>query len=329
MITKQLLDRLFPITGLDPKKYNLVRDRGRLLSALNTILPKYGIDSYVRLAAFFGNCGIETDYFKTTIEYASGDAYEGRKDLGNTQPGDGRRFKGRGLSQTTGRFNYEAVQKAIGAKLGIDIMKTPELLGDVDIAVESACIFWQDHNLNAYADRGEFKQLSGIVNRGSAKLTPLQWPKRNDLYIKCLRLIPKDIAPDVQTDGQKSDVLSTKVDISSPQPPLSQTATTLVSSNNSGISAIDGQSTSPDFLVDAIDKNVTPAQVKDAGKTMGLRLWRFLIRPLSLIYAALEAGNIAAWLGVAVLVAAIALLIYWHRAEIRQLFAKLKAKVLA
>jgi predicted chitinase len=198
MITKQLLDRLFPITGLDPRKYNLVRDRARLLDALNRILPKYSIDNYLRLSAFFGNCGIETDYFKTTIEYASGDAYEGREDLGNTQPGDGRRFKGRGLTQTTGRFNYKAVQKAIGAALGVDLMKTPELLGDVDIAVESACIFWNSHNLNAYADRGEFKQLSGIVNRGSPNKTPLQWPKRFDLYEKCLRLIPNDIGPDAE-----------------------------------------------------------------------------------------------------------------------------------
>lgn len=193
MITRKLFDRLFPTKGLDPRKYNLVRERDLLIEALNRILPKYGITTHLRLCAFFANCGIETDYFKTSIEYASGAAYEGRKDLGNTRPGDGKRFKGRGPTQTTGRYNYEQVQKAIGAELGIDVVKNPELLAEVEIGVEAACIFWRDHRLNDWADAGAFKQLSGIVNRGSKDKLALHWPKRLALYKQLLAKLPKDL----------------------------------------------------------------------------------------------------------------------------------------
>ncbi len=194
MITRHFFDRLFPSKGLDSRKYNLVRERDKLIECLNRILPKYGIDNYLRICAFFGNCGIETDYFKTTIEYASGADYEGRKNLGNYYPGDGKRFKGRGLSQTTGRFNYSELQKAIGGAMGIDVVKNPELLAQVEIAVESACVFWRDHDLNRWADAGEFKALSGIVNRGDRKKTPLHWPKRLALYKLCLVKVPKDFS---------------------------------------------------------------------------------------------------------------------------------------
>lgn len=191
MITRKLFDSLFPTRGLNPSKYNLVRERDELIAALNRILPKYGITTNLRLCAFFANCGIETDYFRTSIEYASGQDYEGRRDLGNTQKGDGRRFKGRGLTQTTGRWNYEQVQDAIGKILGIDVIQKPELLAEVEIAVESACIFWRDHKLNDWADAGAFKQLSGIVNRGDKNKLALHWPKRLALYKQLLSRIPK------------------------------------------------------------------------------------------------------------------------------------------
>jgi predicted chitinase len=206
MITRQLFDRLFPTKGLDPRKYNLVRQRDLLITELNRILPKYGITTYLRICAFFANCGIETDYFKTSIEYASGDAYDTRTDLGNTKAvdGDGRKYKGRGPMQTTGKFNYEQVQKAIGKQLGIDVVANPELLADVAIGVEAACIFWRDHDLNQWADSGDFRSLSGIVNRGKAKLLPLHWPKRLALYKLCLAKIPKDI--DLQSNEQAQPI---------------------------------------------------------------------------------------------------------------------------
>lgn len=313
MLTRQLFDSIFPTKGLDPRKYNLVRERDLLVDSLNRILPKYGIDTYLRICAFLANCGIETDYFKTTIEYASGEAYEGRKDLGNTQPGDGRRFKGRDCTQTTGRSNYTRVNNTLGKKLGIDFLKHPERLAEVEIAVESACIFWRDHDLNTYADAGNFRALSGIVNRGDARATPLHWPKRNELYSKLKRYLPKDL--------QLGDEISQKVDNLSPSPIPIETKQ-LVSETNSPAEV------SPvSFISDVVDKNVSPDQIKTASVSAGRRVWQLAIRPLSLLYAALEAGNIAAWLGVAVLVIAAGLLLYWHRADIKRLADKLKAKV--
>lgn len=72
----------------------------------------------------------ESGSFKYMEELASGDAYEGRKDLGNTQPGDGRRFKGRGPIQVTGRANYKMIYDKFFKPNGLaqyDIVKNPEL----------------------------------------------------------------------------------------------------------------------------------------------------------------------------------------------------------
>lgn len=336
MITRQLFDRLFPTKGLDPRKYNLVRERAALVDALNRLLPKYGIDNYLRICAFLGNCGIETDYFKTTVEYASGDDYDTRTDLGNTKAvdGDGRKYKGRDLTQTTGKFNYfratvRFVKKLTGFdytqdykkliaeadRLGVNFIDHPEKLAEVETAVESACIFWDDHNLNAYADRGKFRELSGIVNRGDERLTPLHWPKRNELYSKCRRYIPRDI---LLTDEFAPLTLVANKEAEQPQqlaetPPADESPEKV-------------DNLSPSFLEDVVDKNVSADQLKLASRSAGQKAWAFLIRPAGVLYTALEAGNIAAWLGVVVLIAAVGLLLYWHRNDIRKLIDKLKGK---
>ncbi len=72
----------------------------------------------------------ETDHFKTLEEYASGAAYGGRKDLGNTVKGDGRKFKGRGFVQITGRRNYAYWAK----RLGVDLLKEPARAMEVNFA---------------------------------------------------------------------------------------------------------------------------------------------------------------------------------------------------
>jgi len=119
-----------------------------LVPYLNQYLVQYQIDTLTRMKHFFGQAAEESASFRTLTEYASGAEYEGRTDLGNTEAGDGVRFKGRGIFQITGRANYTA----IGKQLGVDLVDNPTLAATPQIAVETACIYWQTHNLSAIAD---------------------------------------------------------------------------------------------------------------------------------------------------------------------------------
>ena len=184
-ITEELLKKIFSATKAD--------QRNRFVAPFNLFLPQYKITSKLQIAAFIATGGIETDYLRTTSEYASGKDYEGRKDLGNTQPGDGMRFKGHGFFQTTGRFNHKKVTEATFSKLGIDFEKDPHRLEEIDIAVESACIFWRDNNLSKWADKGDFFGVSGKVNRGDSTKKAMHYDKRLALYEKCMSILPNNI----------------------------------------------------------------------------------------------------------------------------------------
>jgi len=99
---------------------------------LNEAIQEYEINTPKRLAGFIAQCAHESGGFKYTTEIATGAAYEGRKDLGNLYPNDGKKFKGRGLLQITGRANYEQVSKVFG----VDFVKNPELLSAPQYAVK-------------------------------------------------------------------------------------------------------------------------------------------------------------------------------------------------
>ncbi|AMM17522.1 chitinase [Burkholderia sp. PAMC 28687] len=126
----------------------------------------YAIDSPARVAAFLAQVGHESGSFVFTKELwgptPAQSKYEGRLDLGNTQPGDGSKYRGRGLIQITGRANY----KAVSDSLGIDFVLSPELLELPSGAAQSAAWFWNSHNLNQYADSGDFQTLTKRINGG-------------------------------------------------------------------------------------------------------------------------------------------------------------------
>ncbi|MBN1208936.1 MAG: LysM peptidoglycan-binding domain-containing protein [Myxococcaceae bacterium] len=132
------------------------------LPHLNRAMQEAGINTKERKAMFLAQLAHESGQLRYMEEIASGAAYEGRRDLGNTQPGDGVRFKGRGPIQLTGRSNYRAAGKA----LGIDLENNPKRAADPDVGFRTAAWFWNSRGLNRFADQGNFREVTRRINGG-------------------------------------------------------------------------------------------------------------------------------------------------------------------
>jgi putative chitinase len=144
-----------------------------LVEWINQTCPLYQIDTPQEYAHFLAQACHETDHFKTLREYASGTAYEGRVDLGNTRPGDGVKFRGRGIFQTTGRANYTQ----LGLKKGNrDIfVNSPELLEQPEYAVWSACEYWLTRNLNDVANHADGDILKKKYRGNVIDVSPIEF----------------------------------------------------------------------------------------------------------------------------------------------------------
>jgi putative chitinase len=172
---------------------------------LNRLCPLYEIDVPQEYCHFLAQACHETDHFKTLREYASGNAYEGRQDLGNTQPGDGVRFKGRGIFQTTGRANY----LELGIKKGRRDMfvDTPELLEQPEYAVWSACEYWKTRGLNDIANHADSDVLKKKYRGAVLDLSPVEYisyrvnggnrglDERKKFYLIAQRVLTEPAAP--------------------------------------------------------------------------------------------------------------------------------------
>ncbi|KAB5625776.1 glycoside hydrolase family 19 protein [Pseudomonas putida] len=129
------------------------------------VFARYKIDTPLRQAHFLAQIAHESGCLLYTEEIASGSAYEGRKDLGNTQSGDGKRFKGRGLIQLTGRANYRQYGQACGRDF--ELKDAPTLVStDPFLAVDVAGWFWDSRKLNTYADKDDVKEVTRRINGG-------------------------------------------------------------------------------------------------------------------------------------------------------------------
>ncbi len=170
-MTADQLKKIYPLAS---KKVDIF-----LIPILNA-MDEFKINTKPREAAFLAQIGHESGQLQYVKELASGAAYEGRADLGNTQPGDGVRYKGRGLIQITGRANYVALMMA----LDIDCVEHPEILEEPINAARSAGWFWSEHGLNELADASDFIKITRRINGG---INGLQ--DRQQLYAKALEVL--------------------------------------------------------------------------------------------------------------------------------------------
>jgi putative chitinase len=157
VLTLEALDKIMPDAG----------ERCALFYPfLVRYMPVYRIEGRLRETAFLATIAEESGELQYTREIwgptPAQKTYEGRVDLGNTEPGDGRRFKGRGLISITGRDNYRKASQA----LGVDYVTNPELMQYPEEATRTACWWWGAHGLNELADVPDFVAVTRRVNGG-------------------------------------------------------------------------------------------------------------------------------------------------------------------
>lgn len=158
-----------------------------------------GIDTPLRLCHFLAQLAHESAHFQVTREFASGTAYEGRKDLGNTQPGDGPRYRGRGLIQTTGRANYGQATTAI-RKLNAgapDFQSNPVALEEFPWALLAGITYWQSRNINSAADRDDVVRVTELINGGHLGLA-----ERKGYLATAKKIWMSGAAPQAATGGE-------------------------------------------------------------------------------------------------------------------------------
>ena len=171
------VEQVYTATGATPERAALWQPY------LDAACALFSIDSPNRLAAFLAQIGHESGHLVYVREIwgptPAQARYEGRLDLGNIQIGDGRRFLGRGLIQTTGRANYRATYNGLIEFLPEvpDFEASPEELEQCDMAALSAAWYWNSRNLNALADVGDddsFIQITRSINGGTNGLAERQ-----------------------------------------------------------------------------------------------------------------------------------------------------------
>lgn len=142
------------------------------LPPLSAAMDVFAITTPQRIAAFLANVGHESGRLVYAREIWGQTpaqlGYEGRKDLGNFRPGDGRRYMGRGPIQVTGHFNYIATRDGLREYLPNvpDFEASPELLELPRWGAYAAGLFWHTHELNRFADAGDFDGVCDVINRG-------------------------------------------------------------------------------------------------------------------------------------------------------------------
>jgi len=197
------IEKFQAIVGNNPNSEHWVE-------ALNRVWPDYDITTSQRMAAFMGECCVESAKFtavQENLNYTAGSlsrvwprlfpagiaeqyahnpekianrAYGGRMGNGDESSGDGWKFRGRGLIQMTGHDNYQSFADSL--QIGID--EAASYAETFEGAVQSACWFWETNNLNALADQGNIDKISHIINGGT-----LGQEERRQYYQHALQIL--------------------------------------------------------------------------------------------------------------------------------------------
>lgn len=158
MITTEQFKSVFPAARQDITSF-IFTPQGQ------KILEEGGINTPKRLANFLAQVGHESGGFKYNKELGGAayfQKYEGRKNLGNIYPGDGYKYRGRGLIQLTGRYNYTKYSKI----LGLNLVDEPEIVINPEVSLRIAVAYWELNNLNELADVGNVKAITRRINGG-------------------------------------------------------------------------------------------------------------------------------------------------------------------
>ncbi len=152
--------------------YPRVSEVEKLTEALNNTFEQYQINNWLRIAAFLARISHECSDFTVFSEIWNNnptqrnyDIQSGSKlslNLGNTQVGDGMKFRGRGAVQLTGKFNY----KKYSLYKKIDFVGNPDLLSSYPFNIDVAGWYWYNNNLNYFSDKGDLKTIVLRINGG-------------------------------------------------------------------------------------------------------------------------------------------------------------------
>lgn len=157
-----------------------------MLDPLNRAMAEFEINTRLRISAFVAQLAHESGEFRWMEELASGQAYDitvnpkKAKELGNVNPGDGKRYKGRGPIQLTGRSNYRAAGKA----LGLDLERNPTIAATPEVGFRTAGWFWKNRKLNALADASNFWDLTYRINTARK-----HYSERKKYYDRALKVL--------------------------------------------------------------------------------------------------------------------------------------------
>lgn len=171
----------------DFKELFILRHQGANKEVFHELVRKFeeshrafGLNTDLRIVHFWAQMAHETGGFRWLRELGGRNyfkKYDGRRDLGNTKPGDGYKYRGRGIIHITGRHNYSVYSQ----KVGVDLVEKPELAEEPDIAMLVALHYWQDKGLNHLADEDNIKKITKRINGGYNGL------KDREKYLKRLK----------------------------------------------------------------------------------------------------------------------------------------------